>query len=972
MAKALKTVAIVVAAVALVATGVGIALGGLAAGAAAGTAGAAAALGSTLITVGTIASVAAGILSMAATLMTPKPSFSGSGNPQQFQTNPQSGLPYNIGRTAFSGIRIRGATTSWRGAYKQDLVAFAALLSVGGAIQGIETFTADGQLYTFDANGYATPYYNHMWQKVSTGQPGAAALSLYAHLGVPFPGWTSAHKLSGISHALWMLRYDFDGNLYTAGVPSPRWVGKWVKVYDPRLDSTYPGGSGPCRALDETTYVWSRNPALHGLTWCLGRWQNGKLTVGIGAPVKMIRVSDFVQAANVADANGWSIGGTVYSLDAKWGVLKSMLQACGAEPTKTAAMFGCRVNMPRVSIATITSADVQDSLTTATTKSRRERINTIRPRFRSEAHDWEVITGSPVTHAAYVTTDGGVRSKELDLPLVQAETDQPGFDGLKQAAQLSAYELVNAREAGPISFSTGPKFIGLRNGDCVTLHVPEEGHNNQKILLTSDPTFDPASGKFLFTAETETDAKHDFALGKTTTPPPPYSPSVPDIVPSQPEADMWALSAGIGGDGAPYLVVQGSSSDASWESVNVAYRRVGDANWIHWGAIASRDAQRAVISGVDGGVSYEARIAYVGPLATGLWRTLDPVTTPGNTVKDKVDGIEPGADVTGNHTSADTAKVYGRPVAQVVSELDLNGQNWFDMATLEAGRDALMLARTTLEGQPIGTVITSFKGEFSDEKTATAESFELLGAKTPDGSAWLLDQSTVTIGPVGGVGPVQSLGQRFQSINNSLGSYSGSVNTLNEVLIDPQTGVTAKAVLALDVNGRVTGIVSTATKEKSTLEMVFDSYNLLAPDGTSLFFAEAGVVKMPAVEVDTLKVNTAVIPIIVSQTTSFGGTGGYINLMSATLNLPKAGVVKVSGAAMQGFSDIPRAWRFQVLINSVVVWEPNGSYPGDTVALQGNRFCDAGTVTVGLRWVGAPGVDLHAREILIEAMPNTE
>src|SRR3546814_5056335 len=102
--------------------------------------------------------------------------------------------------------------------------------------------------------------------------------------------------------------------------------GKWVRVYDPRKDSTYPGGSGSHRALNESTYEWSDNPALHALTWALGRWENGKRTVGIGAPVANIRVSDFVEAANIADANGWTMGGVEWSTDSKWDIFKRILQ----------------------------------------------------------------------------------------------------------------------------------------------------------------------------------------------------------------------------------------------------------------------------------------------------------------------------------------------------------------------------------------------------------------------------------------------------------------------------------------------------------------------------------------------------------------------------------------------------------------------------------------------------------------------
>ncbi|HEX7852329.1 MAG TPA: hypothetical protein VF503_01375 [Sphingobium sp.] len=642
MAKALKTVAMVVAAVALVATGVGIALGGLAAAgsAAAATAGSFLTISAaTWMTIGTVAGLAAGIMSMGAGLLAPKPSFSGGGNPQQFQTNPQAGLPYAIGRTALSGTKVRGVTSrSYNTSQFDDILHFVVLLAACGQIGGIEQFTADQEVVTFDwtssqpygnigtgqANG---GFNNYMSQRVSLGKPGDSSQKV-GLVGQDIPGWSDDHKLGGMAFATWQLRYDSNGGYYSGGVPTPRWVGTWARVYDPRLDSTYPGGSGPCRVLDETTYVDSSNPYLHALTWTIGRFQNGKKTQGIGAPLRMIRIADFVEGANVADANGWRIGGVVYSTDAKWGVLKSMLQAGGGVPTQTAAMIGCRVNKPRVSIQTITSADLLDSLAIPSTKSRRDRINTIRPRYRSESNDWEVVTGSAISVPAYIAADGAERSKELDLPLVQQEVGQGSFNGAQQAGELAMYEIVNAREAGPITFITGPKFIGLRNGDCITLHVPEEGLSNQKVLLTSDPVFDPATGKFRFTCETETDAKHAFALGASSTPPPAWSPTPPDTIPPKPEAADWTLSTAVGTDGLPYLQVHGLAATTLWRSVLVSYRKVGSASWTFWGEITDRTSQRAAITGIDGAANYEVQIAYTGPLATGNeWLNLGNVVT---------------------------------------------------------------------------------------------------------------------------------------------------------------------------------------------------------------------------------------------------------------------------------------------------------------------------------------------------------
>src|SRR3546814_6528278 len=138
--------------------------------------------------------------------------------------------------------------------------------------------------------------------------------------------------------------------------------------------------------------LWSDNPALHALTWALGRWENGKRTVGIGAPVANIRVSDFVEAANIADANGWTMGGVEWSTDSKWDIFKRILQAGGCVPTQTGGLIGCMVNTPRVSVATITGAHLLDNLSYAANKSRRD---------RSEEHTSELQSLMRISYAVF-------------------------------------------------------------------------------------------------------------------------------------------------------------------------------------------------------------------------------------------------------------------------------------------------------------------------------------------------------------------------------------------------------------------------------------------------------------------------------------------------------------------------------------------------------------------------------------------
>jgi hypothetical protein len=103
-----------------------------------------------------------------------------------------------------------------------------------------------------------------------------------------------------------------DESPFGGSIPSRITIrGKGAKFYDPRKDSTVPGGSGSHRADDQSTWEWDddacRNPALALLFYLLGwRIQNPStsewlLAVGKGIPQERINLESFAVAANVCD-----------------------------------------------------------------------------------------------------------------------------------------------------------------------------------------------------------------------------------------------------------------------------------------------------------------------------------------------------------------------------------------------------------------------------------------------------------------------------------------------------------------------------------------------------------------------------------------------------------------------------------------------------------------------------------------------
>ncbi|ATP20407.1 hypothetical protein [Sphingobium yanoikuyae] len=685
----MRKAALVVGAVALVAATAGAAAPLLAPGMA-GAAGIASVSAATLTAIGTYGGLAAGVLTAISTATAP--GMSSQGSQTSFTTNPQSGLPYAMGRTRMSGLRIYANTNTRPGYTKfNDLLWFGALLSVGGAIGGIEKFTADNEVVTFDASGNAIgDYHDYQAQKIHLGGQQTSALALTLG-GGSAPGWSSAHKLSGITHAMWCLRYNKQGEMYGAGAPEPAWIGNWVKVYDPRLDSTYPGGSGSCRALVESTYVWSDNPGLHALTWALGRWQNGKRTCGIGAPVANIRVAEFVECANVCEANGWKVGGVEWTTDSKWDTLKRILQAGGAIPTQTGAMVGCLVSTPRTAIATIESRHLLDSLSIAATKSRRDRFNSVIPRYVDEDSDWSVISGTAITVSDYVTADKGQRTKEIDYPLVQVFSG----DDATQPGQLAAYDIVNSREAGPINFTTGPEWIGLKTGDVILLNVPEEGLVNQPILITRRAP-DPSTGKVAFSAQTETYAKHAYALGQSTTPPAPFSLTAPDLKPPAPAAANWAAAGTVTGEGLPAIIVTGNSEMPSADAVLIDYKLPADATWTRSAILSANEPVQHVIAPLQSETAYQIRVGYRVEQIDGEFTILAAVTTGVGVISDISNTVGEQQDKLAE-LEADTAAANAA-IAQAQQDIQDLFETYGDSASAAASAAAAANSASAAQG----------------------------------------------------------------------------------------------------------------------------------------------------------------------------------------------------------------------------------------------------------------------------------
>ncbi len=831
MSKVLKTAAVVVGAVALVASGVGAAAGvGIGLGLSAGTL-------ATIATVATVASVAAGALTIAAGLSAKKPTATATGSQEQFSADPDAGIPLALGRTGTAGnIGFRRGFDT-RDAGDNDRQAFVAILSLG-PIAAVEGMTVDKVPTFFGGTGAAIgAFAGFMWSMTQLGAlPEPAALSFGAGAGTP-PGWTAQHRLSGLAAASWMLRFDTKSKVYQNGVPAPMWTVKGALAYDPRKDSTYPGGSGPHRMADPSdavaydaaiaTWEWTENPYLLGLRWAHGFWQRDTSIVGsiyqrvmgMGAPWTGIDVAAFVEGANIAQANGWKAGGIIFSGDEKWASMKKILQAGMGEPLALGARISCLINAPKVSLATITIDDVIGEASVAATQPRRDRFNTVTPRYRLEENNWQLLPGAPISVAEHVAEDRGKRSKVLDYPFIQ---------NTPQVATAVRYDIENAREFGPIVLPLKLVWMGYKPGDCVTAHLPEVGLNNQPILLLNRD-LDPSAGVTTMTARSETAAKHPFALGQTATPPPTPGVTGPMLIPV-PGEGAWTISGTtiVSGDATvPALIVTGATDAGSAEAVVIEYRpfvsgQADGAGWAGAGVFEPTLTRQQIVS-VQGGTAYEVAISYRRQGFTGDRRIIGPVVTGGTTLD--FEGVTGPTRPAPNATnSGDPNSPFGDgTVAEALATLD-------KAVSLEARFD------------PITTDISALKDARVDADAAIGALVDRVAPAEAEISALRLAEQRLTpaLEALDGVvadqaaaqrGADEAVGRIEEALLRTLLESARTRDVLRDagIAVDPATGEvriyaidqlkdrTSTAEIAIDA---VKGVVSTKASVNQVNELI--------------------------------------------------------------------------------------------------------------------------------------------------------
>lgn len=239
-------------------------------------------------------------------------------------------------------------------------------------IDGVDYFIIDGKDHTFNPatgdianlNGKAWVRSNHDGRQVAAD---AWLQSKFdTHADRP---WTSNHKLIGVSYSA--LEFAFDQQAFP-NYPEIKAVLRGMRLYDPRKDSTVPGGSGSHRWTDQSTHEWSSNPIIAVYNIIRGLRLPGGVVYGIGAGAADIPLSSLFAAANQCDLAGDDPSSTDIFGDTKryqfgldfgidtpaLDVIGEILASCGGKMAEVGGQYYFSVGSPDLAVASITDGDV--------------------------------------------------------------------------------------------------------------------------------------------------------------------------------------------------------------------------------------------------------------------------------------------------------------------------------------------------------------------------------------------------------------------------------------------------------------------------------------------------------------------------------------------------------------------------------------------------------------------------------------
>lgn len=228
-------------------------------------------------------------------------------------------------------------------------------------------------------------------------------------------------------------------------------IGEGMLCYDPRKDSTVPGGSGSHRASDQATWTWGQhclNPACQLATWMLGWKINGKLSVGKGIPPDRIDWPSFIDSANLCDEPVVKVdssteprylsGGVFTEADDPTAIVQAFKDCMNADLDDQDGLLRLTVfhNDLALPVASFTDDDIQGEYTWLQTPALSDGFNVVRGTY-IDSSDEALYQPMQLAPVELGSPDGIDRIQTNDYGLVQSKSQGERLN--KQRLQRQQY-----------------------------------------------------------------------------------------------------------------------------------------------------------------------------------------------------------------------------------------------------------------------------------------------------------------------------------------------------------------------------------------------------------------------------------------------------------------------------------------------------------------------------------------------------
>ena len=215
--------------------------------------------------------------------------------------------------------------------------------------------------------------------------------------------------------------------------------------------------------------------------------------------------------------------------------------------------------------------------------------------------------------ARLVRLRGEVIARTEGLPAKHGDQiDYRFVSNLKQAAELAAYDILDAREPFSGTIPLKAHMRHLKRGDTFDIDEPGFLMDGVKCIVLSR-SYDPKTAQVRLGFRSETDSKHPLALGKTTTLPafPVLTPVDPTFVTPPLPGDWVITPRPPSGDGTqqPGFDLTGLVSNATATAVIVEWGPTADGPWTQAYA-GPPDVTSIPIVGLQSGATYFIAVRY--------------------------------------------------------------------------------------------------------------------------------------------------------------------------------------------------------------------------------------------------------------------------------------------------------------------------------------------------------------------------